>query len=45
MAPVLGPDGLGSLKLGMNRGEAEVTGLVGTFRNEPKATSACGVLL
>ena len=36
-APVLGPDGLGSLKLGMNRDEAEATGLVEPFRNEPNS--------
>jgi hypothetical protein len=36
-APVLGPDGLGSLKLGMSRDEAEATGLVGPFRNEPNS--------
>jgi hypothetical protein len=36
-APVLGPDGLGSLKLGMSRAEAEATGLVEPFRNEPNS--------
>jgi hypothetical protein len=37
-APVLGPDGLGSLKLGMTRDQAEATGLVEPFRNEPSST-------
>jgi hypothetical protein len=36
-APVLGPDGLGSLELGMSRGQAEATGLVEPFRNEPNS--------
>lgn len=35
--PVLGPDGLGSLELGMSRGQAEATGLVEPFRNEPNS--------
>lgn len=34
-ALVLGPDGLGPLKLGMDRGQAEATGMVEPFRNEP----------
>jgi hypothetical protein len=37
-APVLGPDGLGSLRLGMTRDQAEATGLVEPFRNEPSST-------
>jgi hypothetical protein len=36
-ALVLGPDGLGSLKLGMSRSQAEATGLVEPFRNEPSS--------
>jgi hypothetical protein len=36
-ALVLGPDGLGALKLGMSRSEAEATGLVEPFRNEPSS--------
>ena len=35
--PMLGPDGLGALKLGMSRAQAEATGLVGPFRNEPNS--------
>ena len=34
---VLGPDGLGALTLGMSRSEAEATGLVEPFRNEPNS--------
>lgn len=34
---VLGPDGLGSLKLGMSRAQAEATGAVEPFRNEPNS--------
>ena len=34
-ALVLGPDGLGALKLGMDRSQAEATGVVEPFRNEP----------
>jgi hypothetical protein len=34
-ALVLGPDGLGPLKLGMTISEAEATGMVEPFRNEP----------
>jgi hypothetical protein len=36
-ALVLGPDGLGALKLGMNRGQAEATGVVAPFTNEPNS--------
>ena len=36
-APVLGPDGFGALKLGMDRGQAEATGLVEPFVNEPNS--------
>ena len=34
-APVLGPDGFGTLKMGMSRDEAEATGAVAPFVNEP----------
>ena len=36
-ALVLGPDGISSLKLGMSRDQAEATGLVEPFRNEPNS--------
>jgi len=36
-ALVLGPDGLGPLTLGMTRSEAEATGLVEPFLNEPNS--------
>ena len=38
-ALVLGPDGLGPLKLGMTRSEAEATGMVAAFRNEPNSAT------
>lgn len=36
-APVLGPDGLGALMLGMDRDQAEATGVVEPFVNEPNS--------
>jgi hypothetical protein len=36
-APVLGPTGLGALQLGMSREQAQATGLVQPFRNEPNS--------
>ena len=39
-APELGPDGLGALKLGMDRDQAEATGVVAPFVNEPNS-DAC----
>lgn len=38
-APVLGPDGFGALKMGMSRAEAEASGVVEPFVDEPR--SAC----
>lgn len=36
-ATTLGPDGVGALKLGMTRTQAEATGLVAPFKNEPNS--------
>jgi hypothetical protein len=39
-ALILGPDGLGALKLGMTRQQAQATGLVFPFENDPNS-NAC----
>ncbi|HEX2772843.1 MAG TPA: hypothetical protein VHN18_10490 [Micromonosporaceae bacterium] len=36
-APVLGPEGIGALKLGMTRAQAEATGVVAPFENKPNS--------